>query len=271
MGRDRKKEWEQLSDAEKRSIEERFREGQAQLQEATRRMQGAAELQQTAIGQAFKQSMVGVNQALQAVHEQGVATVSRAGRSVYEQSMTDLGQAGQHVTEQIKVMVRHFWRDVHEQIKAVSTKLGALLANQIDGFLLFEAVADGDDEEAQRILASENFGLPVIKFMLHYASLGATERLNEQRKISSELDAAIKAIQRKNEARTQAARETRKENSLIPDIEARLQAEEKNSNLGARDLAGKLAKEFNVSPAYVREIRRNFFANRSRKSAIPVK
>lgn len=81
----------------------------------------------------------------------------------------------------------------------------------------------------------------------------------------------LDAIHQRNADRTKKATETKREASLIPDIEAWFAAQEKaGENIMDRSISSKAAEEFNVTQAYIRKIRSRYFEAKSKKTATSV-
>lgn len=147
---------------------------------------------------------------------------------------------------------------------------------------LIEAIEDGNDEEAERIAALPDCGVSTFRAMLNLARVPESEieririkcdEFEEKAKLLSDsnetLNRAVTKINEANIRRTNVARQSKADNSNIPEIDDWFARQEKQGrSLMDRSLTKEGEKLFNLSRDYIAKRRRIYL---EAKSAAPIR
>jgi len=149
--------------------------------------------------------------------------------------------------------------DAPESCQEPENKRLLLLAGE-----LYNALKTNDSVCAQKVMATDEFGVPLLAMLVRWTEMTIGERAEQKDNDIRSLSAQIDAIAERNKARTKKASETKRENSRIPDIMHWFYVQEKRSrHLMEKDIVKSAAKHFSVTESYIRIMRVKYLAKKS--------
>lgn len=180
MGRDREQEWELLSDAQKSDIQEKFRAKREEVSSAMQELRGTLERAFGPMDQAEGPQHDAITNSFKALEQRYVVLADP-----FEALVGQYAGAIQIVNESMRQVIEPLLR----------------LNMAIE---LYDAIKQGDEAAASEILDSEEFGLPLIKMLVHWTEMNEEERAKEMAEAGTEAIAKLERIVKGPSQRTDA-------------------------------------------------------------------